>query len=598
MQVALIIGVGSDALKKPTNSWSLVSLFDSRNSLINDNSRIGGVTFNAPTDAGVGPFDLPSVALSKIAQAKGIQSGTKEFTDFMNHTAILTLGPRQVKKSYEVTEKHRHQAIIDDANTLQEKYSGLKVVLVGDGDLMPRVVSALGIDLDGYKMITFGRSGSAEATASLLAAGVAENGQFANTYVSAKATNDNYSREAAYQYKPEEIAAFKELGIPEEQYLRAWSKEDAVKGKGIVAMTAVTGASGDVFGKSFADLLGRVEIATGENEEGVVAANTFVVTSDGSAFVVETQLFTPDFAWTKKSIERASKEAKRHFFLKETLALSFTTTQDVKNALDGIVELTPEGAVKSIIDESALRGELVDKLVYDATFNPDQEVVKLSRKLIRDIAALQGARLNSVYNLFQEKAKDSTHYTVPAINIRGMAYNTARAVFGSAVRNKVDKLILEIAKSEITYTQQRPAEYTTSMLAAAIKEGYKHPVNLQGDHFQISAKDYLNDPIKARDAIKSLIREAVEAGFYQIDLDNSVLVDWSKLTADEQQKNNYKETALMTAYVRTLERELGLDKQGIVVNLGGEIGEIGMGMEKGKEQHRRRSQGIYGWIPR
>ncbi|MDO9065536.1 MAG: class II fructose-bisphosphate aldolase, partial [Chloroflexota bacterium] len=161
------------------------------------------------------------------------------------------------------------------------------------------------------------------------------------------------------------------------------------------------------------------------------------------------------------------------------------------------------------------------------------------------------------------------------------------AVFESALANKVGVFILEIAKSEIKYTAQRPAEYTTSVLAAAIKAGYKHPIYLQGDHFQINAKDYQEDPDKdkAREAIKQLIREAVEAGFYQIDLDMSVLVDWSKETADEQQENNFIETASLTAYVRALERELGLDKSGIVINLGGEIGEIGKGLEKGKERN-------------
>jgi hypothetical protein len=211
--------------------------------------------------------------------------------------------------------------------------------------------------------------------------------------------------------------------------------------------------------------------------------------------------------------------------------------------------------------------------------------------LIRDTASAQGAILSSLYSLYVAKAKDKRQYTVPAINIRGMAYNTARPVFTSAVANNVGPFILEIAKSEIGYTAQRPAEFTTSILAAAIKEGYRGPVYLQGDHFQISADVYYGNakkgieanPEKAKSDIKEMIREAVAAGFYQIDLDMSTLVDWSKPTANEQQKNNYLETALLTAFVRDLEREFGLDKLGIVVNLGGEIGEIGMGLDKGQQ---------------
>ncbi|MDD2680273.1 MAG: phosphoglycerate kinase [Candidatus Omnitrophica bacterium] len=264
--------------------------------------------------------------------------------------------------------------------------------------------------------------------------------------------------------------------------------------------------------------------------------------------------------------------------------LNFTNVSAVMEALKGIVEVTPTGV--KVIDEFALRDSLVDELVYDATFNPDQEIVSQTRKLIKDIAASLGIKPLSTYEHYLQKAKDSRHYTIPAINIRGMAYDTARAVFQSAVSNKVeDSFILEIAKSEISYTSQRPAEYTTSMLAAAIKEGYKHPVYLQGDHFQVASKDYLKNGVEAVEAIKKLIREAIEAGFYQIDLDMSQLVDWSKPNADEQQKNNYITTAELTLYVRQLERELGLDKQGIVVNLGGEIGEIGMGLDKANQQN-------------
>jgi len=263
--------------------------------------------------------------------------------------------------------------------------------------------------------------------------------------------------------------------------------------------------------------------------------------------------------------------------------LNFANTQAVKNALGGILEINTWGV--RVIDEARLRNELIDKLVYDATFNTDPAIVKLCRELIRSAAEAQGAVLGSVYELYRHKASDPRRYTIPAINIRGMAYNTSRAVFASAVDNNVGVMLFEIAKSEMGYSNQRPAELTTSVLAAAIKEGYKHTVYMQGDHFQVAAKDFQENPEKAIEGVKKLIREAIEAGFYQVDLDMSTLVDWSLPTVDEQQKNNYTNTAFLTAYVRDLERELGLDKAGIVVNLGGEIGEIGMGLDKGQQQN-------------
>ena len=55
-------------------------------------------------------------------------------------------------------------------------------------------------------------------------------------------------------------------------------------------------------------------------------------------------------------------------------------------------------------------------------------------------------------------------------------------------------MIFELARSEMGYTDQRPAEYAACVLGAAIAEGYQGPVFIQGDHFQISAKKYASKP--------------------------------------------------------------------------------------------------------
>ena len=121
-------------------------------------------------------------------------------------------------------------------------------------------------------------------------------------------------------------------------------------------------------------------------------------------------------------------------------------------------------------------------------------------------------------------------FTVPAINLRMLAYDSARAVFRAAGKLDVGALIFEIARSEIGYTDQRPAEYASAVLAAAIKEGFRGPVFIQGDHFQTSAKKYAAAPEGEIKAIRDLILEAVAAGFYNIDIDTSTLVDLGKPT--------------------------------------------------------------------
>jgi len=65
-------------------------------------------------------------------------------------------------------------------------------------------------------------------------------------------------------------------------------------------------------------------------------------------------------------------------------------------------------------------------------------------------------------------------------------------------------------------------------MAAAVKSGWRGPVFLQGDHFQINAKKFAADAEKETEAVKNLIREAIVAGFYNIDIDTSTLVDLSQ----------------------------------------------------------------------
>jgi fructose/tagatose bisphosphate aldolase len=160
-------------------------------------------------------------------------------------------------------------------------------------------------------------------------------------------------------------------------------------------------------------------------------------------------------------------------------------------------------------------------------------------------------------------------FTVPAMNIRASSFDTARALFSAARELKVGALILEIARSEIGYTDQRPHEYVAVMTAAALREGWHGPLFIQGDHFQLNAKKYKADPQAELRAVKDLIKEALHAGFYNIDIDTSTLVDLSQEGLDAQQYTNYHLSAELTAYVRHYQPE------GVDVSIGGEIGEVG-----------------------
>jgi fructose/tagatose bisphosphate aldolase len=214
----------------------------------------------------------------------------------------------------------------------------------------------------------------------------------------------------------------------------------------------------------------------------------------------------------------------------------------------------------------------IDQLVHTAVFG-DGDAKADARRTIHLEARRRGAVSSSIYPLYMAFGRNEIErvFTVPAFNIRALTYDAARALFRVAMRHDVGAFIFEIARSEIGYTEQRPAEYAACVLAAAIREGFKGPVFIQGDHFQASAKKWATADGQAAEmkALESLIDEALAAEFYNIDIDTSTLVNLDFPTRDEQQRANYEGTAHLTKYIR--ERE----PDGITVSVGGEIGEVG-----------------------
>ena len=229
-----------------------------------------------------------------------------------------------------------------------------------------------------------------------------------------------------------------------------------------------------------------------------------------------------------------------------------------------------DGGDVLILDQASFQEKLIDDLIYTVVFSSDPAAQGAAAHLIRRGSAKLGILSGSIQSLYQAMGrKDVSGFTVPAINIRGITYHVAQAVFRAAIKGNVGPVIFEIARSEIGYTRQRPQEYACAVLAAAVKSGWKGPVFLQGDHFQINAKKYAADAKKEMEEVKDLIREAIQFGFYNIDIDTSTLVDLSQTAIKDQQKRNFALAAELTALIRDLEPE------GITVSVGGEIGEVG-----------------------
>ena len=224
-----------------------------------------------------------------------------------------------------------------------------------------------------------------------------------------------------------------------------------------------------------------------------------------------------------------------------------------------------------VIDDAAqFRSQTAADLAWTAAFTADDATAEAARWIVWEASQGLGARSASIHELYMARSRgEISGFTVPAINLRAQTFDMARTIYETAARADVGAVIFEIARSEQTYTFQRPMDFATSVLAGAIAAGWSAPVFIQGDHYQFNAKKYAADPEAVADEIRGACRKALEAGYRNIDIDSSTLVDLSKPTLDEEQAENYSRAAEMTALIRSLETD------GVTVSVGGEIGEVG-----------------------
>lgn len=245
-----------------------------------------------------------------------------------------------------------------------------------------------------------------------------------------------------------------------------------------------------------------------------------------------------------------------------------TSPADLLARLGGVAHL--EDGRLSVDDVPRFRSEAAADLAWTAAFTTDDPTAEAARWIVWEASQALGARSASIQELYMARARgEVAGFTVPAVNLRAQVFDMARTFLEAAARADVGTIIFELARSEQTYTYQRPMDYATSVLAGAIAAGWSHPVFIQGDHYQFNAKKYAADPEAVTEEIRRACRLALDAGYRNIDIDSSTLVDLSRPTLDEEQRENYTRAAELTALIRTLEAD------GVTVSVGGEIGEVG-----------------------
>jgi fructose-bisphosphate aldolase, class II len=231
--------------------------------------------------------------------------------------------------------------------------------------------------------------------------------------------------------------------------------------------------------------------------------------------------------------------------------------------------LVVEGTAVKVAAAAKFRAN-VGKLVERSALASDASA-GWARYLVRAAALELGVYPASIHELYMARGREEVPmtFTTPAFNLRALSYHAARAMFRAAKKINGGAFIFELARSEMSYTAQRPSEYATNILAAAVSEGFSGPVFIQGDHFQVSAKKYSTDPEAELRAVRDLSLEAIAAGFYNIDVDTSTLVDIHLPTVAEQQALNSRLSAELSTFIRENE------PKGVTISIGGEIGEVG-----------------------
>lgn len=244
-------------------------------------------------------------------------------------------------------------------------------------------------------------------------------------------------------------------------------------------------------------------------------------------------------------------------------------SQELSSFISSFLTEKEDGSIE-VKDKKKLRDEAIDSLAYTAALADDSSLQHEARVLIRKIASAVGINSASIYELYKAIGKGEVKgFSVPAMNIRMISYDFAQIIFEEAEKIEAGAFIFEIARSEIGYTDQKPDEFSASILAGAIKSGWKGPVFIQGDHYQFKDKIFKKNPQEEIDSIELLIKDSLMAQFYNIDIDASTLVDLDKKELSEQQKDNFEMTARLTEHINQLE------PIGVTVSVGGEIGHIG-----------------------
>ncbi|MBI3655706.1 MAG: hypothetical protein HY232_04705 [Acidobacteria bacterium] len=248
--------------------------------------------------------------------------------------------------------------------------------------------------------------------------------------------------------------------------------------------------------------------------------------------------------------------------------MSLISLNDLKDHLQDCVSIN--GTSFTLRSRRLFVERHLDDLVFESIFNEDAALRKRIRQLIHAVGRECHIIPASMQRFYEARATSALGgMTIAAIGLPTLSYDLACAVFRAAGRLRVGGFAFSLSRDELETTGQSFDEFAAVIIAAALRERWQGPVFLLASRLQADARHFVARPAGEMSALRQLIDDALRAGFYNIDLDTSPLIDKGCSTLSEQLYRNYAQSAELTAYIRRVE------PRGVTVSVGATLGAAG-----------------------
>ena len=114
------------------------------------------------------------------------------------------------------------------------------------------------------------------------------------------------------------------------------------------------------------------------------------------------------------------------------------------NLAKDAVKISKKGI--EILDEECLKDKVLDYVIYNVALNESQDIKDILKWFIWEVSRKVGIYLSSIQKFYEAMGRrECGGFTVPAVNIRGLTYDTARAIIRTAMKNESGAFVFELS---------------------------------------------------------------------------------------------------------------------------------------------------------